>query len=207
MPERLGPVPEGPRARPAVPCDCSPRPKAHGFYQLSRATSARVQGPARSTGCPRGISPMPEGQPGPPDPGQLGPGSEVLRCRPALPSVSGPCPWSCGVDRRSRMTQPGSDGQRGRPDVPVNTRWCLRAHGFDQLSRATCARAQGPVGSTRYPGRLPPSPRFRGLNQFSRDTHTWVRGPMCSTSSPGRIVLGCFGLRGRPSLRATRAHA
>ena len=125
----LGPGPEGPRGRLAVPGDSGLAPRAGGFDQVSRGTGARSKGPAWSTSCPR----------------RLGTLSEGPRFQTAFLGVSGPCPRARSVLQLSRAT-------RTVPEAWVSTRcpWrpgpMLRARGGDHVSQATWAPARGPAG-------------------------------------------------------------
>ena len=150
-PGRPGPLPEGPRGRPGLPGDSRPCPKPRGVNQMSRATSARLQVPAGSTRGPR----------------CLGPGSEGLRGRQAVPGprarVRGPerstgCPVGIG---------PFAKGPRLQPAVQGHSRLGPKSLGIDQLSLQTPARLRCLRGPS-CPGPLCLSPRARGVDQFYR---------------------------------------
>ena len=144
---------------------------ARGFDQLTRAPRARVRGTKGSTSCP----------------GRLGTWSEGLRCRPAIPGNSGPCPKASGLLQLSRGTRDrargpwcqtalpgdthfGPSSPRGRPEVLSDSGPCPRARGVRQLSRASRAWVRAP-----------------GVDQKSRMTLARVRRPLSSTCGPGRL--------------------
>ena len=150
-PGRPGPMPGGPRGRPGLPGDSRPCPKPRGVNQMSRATSARLQVPAGSTSGPR----------------WLGPGSEGLRGRQAVPGsrarVRGPerstgCPVGIG---------PFAKGPRLQPAVQGHSRTGPKSLGIDKLSLQTPARLRCLRGPS-CPGHLCLRPRARGFDQLSR---------------------------------------
>ena len=118
-PWRLGPMSQVPRYRPAVPgkfgpCrwttvstaapgDSGPGPRYCGIEEHSRATRARVQGPAGLTSSP----------------GRLGNRSVVPRGRSAHRGDSGSCPMARGVDQLSRRS-------RARLRCPADSTTCPR---------------------------------------------------------------------------------
>ena len=169
-PGRLGPMPEGLRARPDVPADLGPCSSACGVDQLSRATRAPVRWPARSTGSPGRLvrgSVGPRGRPVPQVtrawaecrgvarfPGQLALGSEgppfdknsrVTRVRFFFPTESTTWP--------ARLT-PASEAPGGLPAV------------LSILGQCPSARVFRPA----LPGDSGPGPRAQGVDQLSRTT-------------------------------------
>ena len=192
-------------------------PRACRVHQHSRATGARVPGPAVLTSYPW----------------RLSTGSEVLRGRTALratlarvvgPAGSTSCPGGLAT---------GSDNPRGRKSLPFVSGQCPRAPDVDQLSRATRTGVRGPAVSTSTPGRLAlwsmarivdklpgslgPMPEVLraqpdvpgdlgpcssacGVEQLSRATRARVRWPAQSTKSHERHVLGSVDSRGRQVL-------
>ena len=197
---------------------------------MSRATWARIQGPAGSTRCP----------------GRPGIGYQCLRCRTVVPGDSGPDPCSRRVDQMSRMTRarvrgpavstscperPGqvsvgtrgrpaltgdshscprvnctgqlvhvSEDPHGRPALPGDSRSCLRARGVDHLSWATWAWVRRRGGRPALPDDSHSSPKTRWFEPLSPATWVWLPGPMGSTSHPWRLVIGCDSPRCRPAV-------
>ena len=85
---RQGPVPKGPCGGPAVPSNLGVYPRPRGVDQISRATLARVRGPAGSTSSPGGLVH----------------GSEIPWCQPILWGDSAPCPRARGGVQLSWVT-------------------------------------------------------------------------------------------------------
>ena len=174
---------EGTRCRPTLPGDSRFCPSARGVEKQSRATRARVPGPASSTRCLW----------------RLGPGSEGRRGRPGPKGDSGPCPRPRGSTRYPGRLWPGSKGLKGGPAVPDHSRLRPRVRRVDQLFQAAGAGVRRPSVSTSSPGCLGPGsegpccgpavpghsglcPRASMVDQMSRATRPWVRGPAWSTS-------------------------
>ena len=126
------------RCRPAVMGVSCPVLRAHGFYQMSRATRARVRVPAASTSSPA----------------RLGSLSEGLRGGSTLPDVSGLCPMAHGVDQLSWVTPAQIQGPLGRPNIPGHTGPGPSPRGVDQLSREPRARVRAHARCTSCPGHL-----------------------------------------------------
>ena len=151
FPRRLGPGSKDHRARPALPCylglcarhhsstSCPgclvPGSEGPRFHQVSRASSAQVQGLAGFTCCPA----------------RRGRGSKSQLGRPTPPGDLRPGPWACGIDHLSRDTRarfrgpaestssnwrlgPVNEGPWCRPVLPNNPDPVPRARGVDQLS-------------------------------------------------------------------------
>ena len=120
---RLGPVNEHPWCRPDFQGDSGRAPRAHSVDQFSQATRALVRVPAVSTSYPgdsgqastaRGVYHLSRGTPASvPGPAgskichrRLGPESEALQGRPAVPGDSHSCLRTHRVDQLSRETGP-----------------------------------------------------------------------------------------------------
>ena len=150
----LVPSSDNPRGPPALPSDSHPSPRAHGVHQHSRATRAPVNGPHCRPALPGdsgpclwscgldhmsrstwGRVPVPAGLTS--SPGRLGPRSDGLRGRQALPGDSCAGPRAQGVDHFPQANRAWAECSRDR-----------------QISWATCAHVLGPAVSTSTPWRL-----------------------------------------------------
>ena len=185
-PARLGPLPEGPLGRPALPGNSGLYPRPRGVDQMSQATWARIRGPRGVDQLYRVTWALVRGPPvSTSGPGRLGPGSEDTK--------STSCPGELGAV---------SDIPRTRPAVPGGSGPGRTYCGFYQASWATGARSRGPAVWTSCPGQhgtvpegsqrrpdIPgvsgPCPRAQGVDQLPRVT--WARDPepAVSSSSPG----------------------
>ena len=112
-PRRPGPLPVDHRPGPAVPCnkgtspsdhrlttlpgDLGLGPRARGFYQLPRATRARVRVPRCRPALPANSGPSLRPTGSPHCPGQLAPVSDCPQVRPAVPGDSGQGPSARGL--------------------------------------------------------------------------------------------------------------
>ena len=136
--------------------------------------------------------------------GRVAPGSEFLRCQPAVPDDSYPSPSSQGVHQLPRTTHNPVRVAAVSPAVLDNSGPGPSARGVEQLSRATQAHVQGLAGSTRCPGRLTPGskgpwirpefpgisgpvPNARRVDLLSRMPRAHVRNPAVSTRFPDQI--------------------
>ena len=161
---------------------------------MSRATSAKIQVPAWSTGCP----------------GFLGPGSEGLRCRLAVAWEAGPCPRACGGNQLSQDARAWVRRPSGSTSCPRRLRlgseclWCRPAVPWelgaipeglrsppvvpgdsDRTRGPGCRRAvlgdprvcTGTRGQPAIPGDSGRCPRARSLHYMSRPTRLLVQGP------------------------------
>ncbi|XP_020937326.1 collagen alpha-1(I) chain-like [Sus scrofa] len=201
--ERFGPGSEGPRCRPALPCDSHPCPRARGVDKQSLETPGQVRGPTGSTSCPE----------------RPRPGSACRRGQPDDTGDSGPDLRACGVDQLSRANRarvrarargptvssscPGdSDHARGPAGSTVvgDSGPGPKSNGFHQLSRVTKDWIRRPSVSTCCLGHSGPGPRARGIGQLSRANRARVRVPAGLTRFHGRFGPGPEGLRGRPAV-------
>ena len=182
-PRDLGPCPRS-CGRPSVPGDSGPCPMSRWVDQLSWGSRAHVRGPAGSTTFP-GDSGWSRGPAvSSKSPGRLGPVSDILQGRPAVPGDLGPGRTERGVEQASRATRanvreptgsnscpgrlgPIPEASRCRPDVPGDWRFGPKARGVDQLSWLTWVRLRGPAGSKGCPGGSGPFLKAHGVDQFS----------------------------------------
>ena len=127
-------------------------------------------------------------------PGRLGPVSDILQGRPAVPGDLGPGRTERGVEQASRATRanvreptgsnscpgrlgPIPEASRCRPDVPGDWRFGPKARGVDQLSWLTWVRLRGPAGSKGCPGGSGPFLKAHGVDQFSLGFALWSDCP------------------------------
>ena len=175
-------------------------PEAPQFNQMSRASPARLRGPAGWTSSP-------------------GPLALAFKCwwgRPAVPGDSGPGPRARRVDHLSRVTRarvrvpavltssPGSLGtwlEGPRVDPPFGQlRPVPEGPRFQPASGATLDCARGAAVSNSGSRQFALGPRAPGVDQRSQGTLVWLRGPAGSTNTPGPHALASKGLRGQPAV-------
>ena len=158
---------------------------ARGFDQLTRAPRARVRGTKGSTSCP----------------GRLGTWSEGLRCRPAIPGNSGPCPKASGLLQLSRGTRDRARGPMGSTSCPGPGAPVRRSMVSTSCPRRLKRCSTGLQGRPPEPGDSRIGPRSHGVYQLSQATPSRFPGPTVLTSSRGRLILGSDGPWGCPELR------
>ena len=117
------------------------------------------------------------------NPGCLGPESDCLRGRPAVPGEMGPCRRACGVGQLSRAYQARVGGPAGSTSFPG---------GLAVVSEGLRCRPhfQAPLVSSHA----------RGIDQISRGTRVRVRVPAGSISCPWQLGPGSEGRRCRPAV-------
>ena len=184
----LGPVPDVPRDRPALPDDSHQCPSSRGFHQRSQATHDPVEGP---WGRPAVLDVSGLGQTSPDfdqlsqtigdrvrvptgsisSPGRIGPVPVGTRCRQGFPGFSGPVPSIRGVDQLSRVTLARVLSSAGST--------CFVGH-IRSLSQ--CPRVRLAV-----PGDSGPGPMDRCVDQQSRTTLSHVLRPAVSIRCPGGL--------------------
>ena len=190
-PARLGPLPEGPLGRPALPGNSGLYPRPRGVDQLSRETWAFSRGPEVSTSCPGPGALVRRSMVSTSCPRRLKRCSTGLQGRPPEPGDSRIGPRSHGVYQLSQATPSrfpgptvltsssgrlilGSDGPWGCPELRGDSRPCPRARGVDQMSRETFARVKVVRGRPAVPPESGPGPKPRGVDQLSRVTRARV---------------------------------
>ena len=195
-PGRLAPLSEFSRCPPVVPDYSQSGPRARGVTSwpgrfgsgsecpmgrsASRATRARVRGPAGSTSCP----------------GRLVQASKGPRFRPEVPGDSGPGPSAGRIHLLSRVPPARVRSPTASTRFPRQIRPVSKAHGIDQMSLAN-----GPVSEVLWRraavlGEFGPSWGVRGVNQLSQANWARFRGPTVSTSCPGQLRLRFRSLQG-----------
>ena len=152
--------------------------------QLSWASRARVRLPTGSTSCPA----------------RLGPFSEALKCRPAVPGDSGPDGRACSVDQPSWATQAHSRGPASSSNCPRQLGTVPEGPGAKELSRATRTFfPSSPQGQPAVLSDSGPCLRAHAVDQVSRATRVRARGLAVLNSCPGGLRPRSDSLRCQPS--------
>ena len=143
---------KGTRCQPDLPGESCLCPSARGVDQQSRATRARVPGPARSTRCLWRLRPGSEGRRV--RPGHKGDWRQFPRSRGSTryPGLTGSAPRACGVDQLSRATRACVQRPAGSTSCPRRLGHGSEGPRVQSALPATRARIRGPVVQPDIPG-------------------------------------------------------
>ena len=159
-------------------------PRSRRFDQMTRASLARVRRPPVSSNTPGQLDSCPRDRKVDHRSWAIGPRSDGLRSRPAVPEDLHPAPIDRGFDKLYRATWARVRWHAGSTRFPGGLAQC----------------SDGLQDQPAVPGHLGQCPRTRDVDQLSRVTRTQVRGPTVLTSCPGRLGLWSEEPRGQPAL-------